>query len=127
MYYNTSYGRAIAHIEVMCSHEYNSEGSIIQEAIDSQNKIIEYTCKYCGEKMRKEIYFDENKVITLPSSLTQIGSGVFINTDIQAIRIPSSVKNVATDAIPSNVVIILQEGASITQWFENNGYRVVIE
>lgn len=59
-YYNTAFQTVAVPVVVICSHAFG-EGVLIQEATDTQNDIMEYTCKYCGEK--KTLEFDEPGVM----------------------------------------------------------------
>ena len=52
-YYNTSYQTVDIDVMVVCSHDFG-QGVTIQEATESQNRIVEYTCQYCGAKKQEE-------------------------------------------------------------------------
>lgn len=67
-------------------------------------------------------YAAESRILILPMDLATIGSAAFVNLpNVEAIRIPSSVTDIATDAFDSAVILIVPS-EQWAQWAENNGY-----
>ena len=72
-YYNTNIDSVDLTVHVICSHLYE-DWVRIKAATKTSNEIREYTCKYCGNKYRKQMLPASTKV-----NLTNVASGIKIS------------------------------------------------
>ena len=68
-----------------------------------------------------------SNALELPENLQKIESEAFARINALYIRIPDSVMEIADDAIPKNMTLIVNNGSSIIEWALKNGYKVITE
>lgn len=67
-------------------------------------------------------YKGASNILVLPHELQIIGPQAFVNTDADCIKIPESVFQIADDAFPQNVILMVPQSSYAKQWAEDHEF-----